>query len=67
MTTVDQKGKYGRYIQGLLAISDLVLVNVLFFVVFLIDPEVHEFDQKILWLMLNVSFVPVMFLFYNTH
>ena len=67
MTTVDQKGKYGRYIQGLLAISDLVLVNVLFFVVFLIDPEVHEFDQKILWLMLNVSFVPVIFLFYNTH
>lgn len=64
---VDQKGKYGRYIHGLLTLSDLILVNILFFVVTLIDSQIYLFDAKILWLMLNVSFVPVVLLMYNTH
>ena len=67
MTTVNQKGKYGRYIYGLLTLSDLALVNALFWLVTLIDPEIHLFNQKILWLMLNVSFGPVVLLTYNTH
>ncbi len=67
MGAVDQKGKYGRYIHGLLTLSDLILVNILFFVVTLIDSQIYLFDAKILWLMLNVAFVPVVLLMYNTH
>ena len=67
MGAVDQKGKYGRYIHGLLTLSDLILVNILFFVVTLIDSQNYIFDAKILWLMLNVAFVPVVLLMYNTH
>ncbi len=64
---VDQKGKYGRYIQGLLTLSDLILVNILFCIVTFIDPEIYIFDAKILWLMLNVAFMPVVLFVYNTH
>lgn len=67
MGAVDQKGKYGRYIHGLLTLSDLILVNILFFVVTLIDSQIYLFDAKILWLMLNVAFVPLVLLMYNTH
>ena len=67
MTTVDQKGKYGRYIHGLLTIFDLVLVNILFGTVMIFGEDLSSFNHKILWLMLNVSFMPVIFLIYNTH
>lgn len=67
MTAVNQKGKYGRYIHGLLTISDLALVNLLFWLISIINEDLSAFDPKILWLMLNVSFVPVIFLIYNTH
>ncbi len=67
MTTVDQKGKYGRYIYGLLTFSDLVLVNVLFWIVMLVGEDLSTFNNKILWVMLNVSFVPVILFVYNTH
>ncbi len=68
MTTVDQKGKYGRYIHGLLTCSDLALVNLLFalLTVFCGDMMAGN-NPKILWLMLNVSFMPVVFLIYSTH
>lgn len=67
MTAVNQKGKYGRYIHGLLTISDMSLVNLLFWLISIINEDLSAFDPKILWLMLNVSFVPVIFLIYNTH
>lgn len=67
MAAVDQKGKYGRYIHGLLTLSDLILVNILFGVITSVVGDMTAYNPKILWLMLNVSFVPVMLLIYNTH
>ena len=67
MATVDQKGKYGRYIHGLLTLSDLILVNILFAIISIFTKELSGYNPKILWLMLNVAFVPVMLLIYNTH
>lgn len=67
MATVDQKGKYGRYIHGLLTVSDLILVNILFGIITFVADDMSAYNPKILWLMLNVAFVPVMLLIYNTH
>lgn len=67
MTAIDQRGKYGRYIHGLLTISDLVLVNLLFLIVSLVGEDLSACNPKIVWLMLNVSFLPVVFIIYNTH
>ena len=67
MTTVNQKGKYGRYIYGLLTLSDMALVNILFWVVTLIDPEIHLFDQKIFTQKFSrASNVPTPFIFRNS-
>ena len=67
MTVVDRKGKYGRYIHWLLSITDLMLVNLIFGIVSIVGPSLSVYNAKIVWLMLNVSFVPVIFIIYNTH
>lgn len=67
MTAVNQKGKYGRYIHGVLTCSDLLLVNLLFWATSLLGNDLSHFNPKILWLMLNVAFVPVILLIHNTH
>lgn len=68
MTTIDQKGKYGRYLYEILTLVDLILINVVFGVVlFFIGDNIQLSDPKILWVMLNVSFIPVIYLIYRTH
>ena len=67
MTVVDRKGKYGRYIHWLLSITDLMLVNLIFGIVFMVGPDLSVYNAKVVWLMLNVSFLPVIFIIYNTH
>lgn len=67
MATINQKGKYGRYIQGILTISDVLLVNFFFALVLYIMGAYGALTNKVLWLTLNVSFMPVIFLIYNTH
>lgn len=67
MATINQKGKYGRYIQGILTISDVLLVNFLFALVLYIIGAYGMLTYKLLWLILNVSFMPEIFLIYNTH
>lgn len=67
MATINQKGKYGRYIQGILTISDVLLVNFLFTLVLYVTGVYGMLTYKLLWLILNVSFMPVIFLIYNTH
>ena len=57
MTTIDQKGKYGRYLYEILTLADLILINVVFGVIFfLVGDNIQLSDPKILWVMLNVSF-----------
>lgn len=68
MTAVDKKGKYGHYIYKILTCSDLMLVNIVFGIVtHLFGKDITTFDSKILWLMLNVAFIPGLFFIYRTH
>ena len=39
----------------------------LFGIVSILGPSLSLYDAKIVWLMLNVSFIPVVFIIYNTH
>lgn len=68
MTTIEKKGKYGRYIHGLLTCSDWALFNLLFGLTILFGGvDLQAYNHKILWLMLNISFVPGLLFVYNTH
>lgn len=56
-----RKNTYGKYLPGLLVAADWVLVNALFGVLLMIYPSLtaHHTTLRELWVLVNVSFVPV--------
>lgn len=67
MAPLNQKGKYGRYIHNFLTITDLVLVNLIFFVLCIINPTATGDHTRLVWLVLNVAYIPVAYWFSNVH
>ncbi len=63
MIPVSHRGRYGRYIHTLLTIIDFVVVNVVFTAVCMLNPEITETHIKIKWLLVNISYFPVVFWF----
>lgn len=59
MPEENAKGKYGRFIQWGLNVLDLMLVNVLFAILCIINPEVDMTDTRLKWLMVSVCYLPV--------
>ena len=59
MPEENAKGKYGRFIQWGLNVLDLMLVNVLFAILCIINPEVDMTDARLKWLMVSVCYLPV--------
>lgn len=57
-----RKGRsLGKYLTGLFSVADLVLVNLLFGLTLLLCPEIaHAPKLKILWVLVNTSYLPVM-------
>lgn len=58
-----RRGKYGRYIHNILTIIDLILVNMLFWILCRWHPEVAADLIREKWLALNVAYVPVIYWF----
>ena len=51
----------GKYLNSILSIADLVIVNLLFAVTLLLYPEIaHAPRIKMLWVLVNTSYLPVM-------
>ena len=63
MIPVSHRGRYGRYIHTLITIIDFVVVNVVFTAVCMLNPEITETHIKIKWLLVNISYFPVVFWF----
>lgn len=57
MPEENAKGKYGRFIQWGLNVLDLMLVNVLFAILCIINPEVDMTDARLKWLMVSVCYL----------
>lgn len=53
-----RRGRFGKYLNGLFSISDLVIVNSLFALTLLICGR--PADEKMLWVLVNASYFPVM-------
>ena len=58
-----QRGRYGRYIHSILTICDFILVNLLFWIVCMLNPDVAEVYGRTKWLLVNVSYIPVVYWF----
>lgn len=58
-----QRGRYGRYIHSILTVCDFILVNLLFWIVCMLSPEVADAYGRTKWLLVNVSYIPVVYWF----
>ena len=52
-------GRYNRYYRKILVTVDFVILNAVFFGVTMMNPEVTELHGRLVWLLLNLSYVPV--------
>ena len=55
-------GRYGKYAGNLLALSDLVVVNAVFAAVVLCNPGAWFGQVKLVWLVLNIAYLPAAWL-----
>ncbi len=66
MPDIPPKGKYGRFLSGLLSIVDLLMVNVLFGILCWVHPELLDHYGRLKWVLVSVSWVPVAGMFERT-
>ncbi len=58
------KGKYGQYISSIITAMDFVVVNLLFWITTILNPEVANSPLlRQIWLVLNVAYLPVAYWF----
>lgn len=64
-----QKRGRGHLIKGIVTIGDFICINFVFLLSYLVfSPELTEsFNQKIVWLILNISYIPVNIMFGEVH
>lgn len=51
--------RHGRYFHRVLTLVDFLILNGVFFVVTLLNPGVPEIHTRLIWLLLNIAYVPV--------
>lgn len=63
-----QTGRYGRYVYALLTVSDMVVINLLFWLAIVICPSIGAHgSMRTVWLLLNVAYLPVIAWFNHFH
>lgn len=60
-----QRGRYGKYIQSLCTGMDFLVLNVVFFITCFLEQDNSDFCSRIVWLLVNLSYVPVVLWFRN--
>lgn len=60
------RGRYGRYQRELLMLVDLLLVNLLFWALCRMHPDLTESYGRLKWLLVSVSYLPVARFFERT-
>ena len=53
------KNRHSRYFHRALTLVDFVILNVVFFVVTFMNPDVPEIHGRLVWLLLNIAYIPV--------
>lgn len=62
MTEINQRGRYGKYIQLILNCVDFLLLNVAFFVTAWLVPDFLEGRSRTMWLLCNLCLLPSTYL-----
>lgn len=66
MTGINQRGRYGRYIQLVLTCVDFLIINVAFFITAKLTPEFIVERTRTVWLLANISYLPAAYLLAHT-
>ena len=62
-TVVNKKGKYGKYLLYIETLVGFLMVNLAFGIACLFDCDIVGFRWKVSWLVVNVSYMPVVMMF----
>lgn len=61
------KGRYGKYLRSLIILGDFMFINI----AYLVSCLIFNFDEGIyshmIWLLLNIAYIPVSSIFSDTH
>lgn len=58
MTGINQRGRYGRYIQLILTSIDFIIINLAFFITAEISPDFIAERTRAVWLLANLAYLP---------
>lgn len=62
------RGRYGKYLPGLQTVIDAILLNAIFTVLVVINTDIDfHFKLRVMWVGLNVAFVPMGAFFFHVH
>lgn len=59
--------RFGKYIRGVLTVSDFVVLNLAYLLAILIAPYGSELESKWIWLIANVAFIPSVLQYSQIH
>lgn len=62
MTGINQKGRYGRYLQALLTLADILIINLAFVITAKLTPAFLAETPRTVWLMANIAYLPAAWL-----
>ena len=61
------KGRYGFLVSIITTLCDFVLLNAVYFYVLHGNKMVGQFNEDVVWIFLNISYVPAILLFSDVH
>lgn len=62
-----RKGRYGQFIRSIFTIIDFIIVNITYFIVCKLSNASDVFFHRQVWLMLNMAYFVVVYLFPQVH
>ena len=66
MTVINQRGRYGRYLNNLLTLSDFIVVNTVFAIVLLLNPAAWYGNVRLIMVLINVAYLPAAYFLRET-
>ncbi|MCM1293638.1 MAG: undecaprenyl-phosphate glucose phosphotransferase [Bacteroides sp.] len=66
MTGINQRGRYGQYIQLILTAVDFLIINIAFFITAWLTPAFIEERTRSVWLIANIAYLPAAYLLSHT-
>lgn len=66
MTSINQRGRYGQYIQAILTLSDFLIINIAYAITARMAPSFVLENARMVWLMANIAYLPAAYLLRHT-